>query len=122
MVQTTTVLWELILGSVLVLGFARPITWLATLLTFVVFAAVSGYLGWTGVADCGCFGVIKASPWHAFAVDVTALVLLAIPEILRFTHFNEAAAANIRLLAYGGILVVLTHFRPQGLAGEYRVE
>ena len=53
---------------------------------------------------------------------VGALVLLAIPEILRFAQFHEAAAANIRLLAYGGLLVVLTHFRPQGLAGEYRIE
>lgn len=53
---------------------------------------------------------------------VGALVLLAIPEFLRFTHFPDAVAANARLLAYGGLLVIMSHFRPQGLAGEYRLE
>jgi branched-chain amino acid transport system permease protein len=53
---------------------------------------------------------------------VGAFVLLAIPELLRFAHFPDAAAANIRLLAYGGLLVVMAHFRPKGLVGEYRLE
>lgn len=53
---------------------------------------------------------------------VGAFVLLAIPELLRFAHFPDAVAANIRLLAYGGLLVVMAHFRPKGLAGEYRPE
>lgn len=53
---------------------------------------------------------------------VGAFVLLAIPELLRFAHFPDAAAANIRLLAYGGLLVLMAHFRPKGLAGEYRLE
>lgn len=53
---------------------------------------------------------------------VGAFVLLAIPELLRFAHFPDAVAANIRLLAYGGLLVVMAHFRPKGLAGEYRLE
>lgn len=53
---------------------------------------------------------------------VGAFILLAIPELLRFSHFPDAAAANIRLLAYGALLVVMAHFRPKGLAGEYRLE
>lgn len=53
---------------------------------------------------------------------VGAFVLLAIPEALRFAHVPDAAAANLRLMAYGALLVLLMHFRPQGLAGEYRVE
>lgn len=53
---------------------------------------------------------------------VGALVLLAIPEGLRFAHVPDAAAANLRLIAYGLLLVLLMHFRPQGIAGEYRVE
>lgn len=53
---------------------------------------------------------------------VGALVLLAIPEGLRFAHIPDAVAANIRLMAYGLLLVVIMHFRPQGLAGEYRLE
>lgn len=53
---------------------------------------------------------------------VGAVVLLAIPELLRFAHFTDAVAANVRLLAYGGLLVMMAHLRPQGLAGDYRLE
>ena len=51
---------------------------------------------------------------------VGALTLIAIPEILRFLHIPDAIAANVRLLAYGLLLVIMAHIRPQGLAGEYR--
>lgn len=53
---------------------------------------------------------------------VGAVVLLAIPEILRFATIPDAVAANLRLILYGMLLVVMMHVRPQGLAGEYRVE
>ncbi len=77
-VQTLAVLWEIVLGLWLLSGAYRAGAWLAALGTFAAFAAVSGYLGWIGQANCGCFGVVRASPWHAFAVDVAALVLLAL--------------------------------------------
>lgn len=51
-----------------------------------------------------------------------ALVLLLIPEGLRFLAIPDAVAANLRLLIYGLLLVFMMHFRPQGLAGVYRVE
>ncbi|MFQ5686783.1 MAG: branched-chain amino acid ABC transporter permease [Candidatus Scalindua sp.] len=51
---------------------------------------------------------------------VGALILIAIPEILRFVHIPDAFAANIRLLIYGLLIITMAHFRPQGLAGEYR--
>jgi branched-chain amino acid transport system permease protein len=53
---------------------------------------------------------------------VGALMLLAIPEALRFLAIPDAIAANLRLMAYGVLLVVMMHFRPQGLAGNYRIE
>jgi len=53
---------------------------------------------------------------------VGALILLAIPEALRFLAIPDAIAANLRLMAYGVLLVVMMHFRPQGLAGDYRIE
>ena len=51
---------------------------------------------------------------------VGALILIAIPEILRFLHIPDTIAANVRLLVYGLLLIVIVHIRPQGLAGEYR--
>lgn len=53
---------------------------------------------------------------------VGAAVLIAIPEILRFAQFPDAIAANMRLLLYGLLLVVIAHFRPRGIAGEYRFQ
>jgi hypothetical protein len=75
-VQMLAVLWELVLGLWLVSGYLRTPAWLFTLLTFTVFAVVSGYLGLQGVASCGCFGVIAASPWYAFGLDVLAIAAL----------------------------------------------
>ena len=51
---------------------------------------------------------------------IGALTLIAIPEILRFLYIPDAIAANARLLAYGLLLTVMAHIRPQGIAGEYR--
>lgn len=53
---------------------------------------------------------------------VGAAVLIALPELLRMVNLPDAMAANIRLLAYGLLLVLIVHFRPQGLAGQYRVQ
>lgn len=116
-VQFAAVLWELGLGIALIVGIGRPVLWFLSIGTFAVFACISGYLGWQGVADCGCFGVIKASPWHAFAVDVTALVLLAIafPALnwnttdiryyaIRGMALAGSSAAILAMLAIGGTL------------------
>lgn len=51
---------------------------------------------------------------------VGAFTLIAIPEILRFLQIPDSIAANVRLLAYGLLLTIMVHVRPQGLAGEYR--
>lgn len=53
---------------------------------------------------------------------VGAAVLVALPEVLRIVHLPDAVAANVRLLVYGLLLVLIVHFRPQGLAGKYRVQ
>lgn len=53
---------------------------------------------------------------------IGALVLLFIPELLRFVELPTSVAAELRLLLYGLSLVALMHRRPQGLAGVYRLE
>ena len=86
-VQLAAVEWEAVLGLWLLIGAHPRGSWFAAVGTFLAFAGLSGYLGWVGVASCGCFGAIQASPWLAFAVDVTALALLTarpgIPEVAR---------------------------------------
>jgi branched-chain amino acid transport system permease protein len=53
---------------------------------------------------------------------VGAVILLAIPEILRFVNVPGAIAPNVRMILYGMLIVIMMHFRPQGLAGVYRID
>jgi branched-chain amino acid transport system permease protein len=52
---------------------------------------------------------------------VGALLLILIPEVLRFTTLPDSIAASVRLIVYGVLLVGLMHVRPQGIAGAYKV-
>lgn len=95
-VQLLTAEWELVLGGWLLSGAYPRASWLAALVTFVAFAGVSGYLGWIGVASCGCFGAIQANPWWAFGVDVAAVALLAVSRPtaeVGAPHFLRTACA-----------------------------
>jgi branched-chain amino acid transport system permease protein len=48
------------------------------------------------------------------------LVLFGIPEALRFSGLDGALVAHLRDVLYGGLLILVTMFRPQGIAGTYR--
>lgn len=50
-----------------------------------------------------------------------ALILIFLPEALRFLGFPAEVAAQLRQAIYGLILIALMLFRPQGLMGEYRL-
>lgn len=95
-VQLLTAEWELLLGGWLLSGAYSRQLWLAAMGTFIAFAGVSGYLGWVGVASCGCFGAIKTNPWWAFGIDVGAVGLLAVSR-----PAAEAGAAPQFLRAAG---------------------
>ena len=51
-----------------------------------------------------------------------AIVLVLLPELLRFFVIPDSIAANLRLIIYGLLLIILMLFRPQGIAGKYRFE
>tara|TARA_Y100000588_G_C13664673_1_gene673572 strand:- start:205 stop:600 length:396 start_codon:yes stop_codon:yes gene_type:complete len=50
-----------------------------------------------------------------------ALLLILIPEGLRFIDMPITMAAEMRLMIYGLLLVLFMHWRPQGVAGSYRM-
>lgn len=52
---------------------------------------------------------------------IGAVVLIAIPELLRYAQIPEQSASSIRLMAYGLLLVILMHVRPQGLIGRFKI-
>jgi branched-chain amino acid transport system permease protein len=51
---------------------------------------------------------------------VGSVVLVALPELLRFIGLPNAIAANIRQILYGALLVIFMLWRPQGFLGEYK--
>jgi branched-chain amino acid transport system permease protein len=97
-------------------------------------AAVAGaiYCSYVGYIDPGSASldhsilmlsmVIVGGVGNLWGPFVGALVLLAIPEALRFASVPESLAGNLRLLAYGVLLLLMVHFRPKGLAGRQRME
>ena len=50
-----------------------------------------------------------------------ALFLILLPEALRFVGLPNDIAAQMRQVIYGVILILLMLYRPQGLAGEYKL-
>jgi len=50
---------------------------------------------------------------------VGAVVVVLLPEALRFLTVSETLAAPIRQLAYSVLVIVFLMFRPQGILGEY---
>jgi len=53
---------------------------------------------------------------------VGVVLLLVIPEILRFIGIPDTVAPNIRQIIYGLLLILFMYFRPQGIAGNYKFE
>ena len=51
-----------------------------------------------------------------------SVILVLLPEVLRFLQIPDAIAANMRQIIYGVLLIILMRMRPQGLAGEYAFE
>ena len=50
---------------------------------------------------------------------IGAVVLVILPELLRFVGLPDSRAANLRQIIYGLLIVLMMRFRPQGIAGQY---
>jgi len=48
-----------------------------------------------------------------------AVVLVLLPELLRFIGLPSSVAANLRQIIYGGLLVAFMMWRPRGFLGKY---
>ncbi|MFA7444372.1 MAG: BT_3928 family protein [Flavobacteriaceae bacterium] len=74
------VIFEVVLGVMLLLGYKKKFTLWALLLMIVFFTFLTFYSAYFNkVTDCGCFGdAIKLTPWQSFGKDVILLVLIVI--------------------------------------------
>lgn len=51
-----------------------------------------------------------------------AAFMVLLPELLRLIAIPAPIAASIRILAFGLLMVLVIHVRPQGIAGDYRLQ
>lgn len=67
------------------------------------------------IAIVGGMGNLKGSV-------LGAIVLILLPELLKFAAMPESIAHQARNLIYGICLILFMMFRPQGLIGEYKID
>ena len=109
----------------------------ATLIRVIVFgiscavAALAGsiYAHYITYIDPTCFTVTDSVMVVAMVIVggagsrigpvIGAISLVALPEALRFVGLPQAAAANIRQVIFGALLVGMMMYRPRGLLGRY---
>ncbi len=74
------IVFELVLGVALLLGYKKEITIWLSLLMIIFFTFLTGFTAYTGkVTDCGCFGdFIKLKPLQSFYKDIFLTVLILI--------------------------------------------
>lgn len=79
------VIYELLLGLTLLIGYAPKFTKWSLLLMILFFTFLTFYSAYFNkVTDCGCFGdAIPLTPWQSFVKDVILLILILI------LFFNE---------------------------------
>jgi len=95
-------------------------------------AAVAGSLYATAISfiDPFCFTVhdsifmlavvIIGGTGNILGSALGALLLISLPELLKFLQVAETIAAPLRQMIYGALLVVFMRFRPQGLLPEFK--
>lgn len=74
------VIFEVVLGVALLIGFKPKITMWSLLLMIVFFTFLTFYSAYFNkVTDCGCFGdALKLTPWQSFYKDIVLLFFILI--------------------------------------------
>jgi len=80
MISVVVVVFEVILGVFLLIGYKRKFTLWSLLAMIVFFTFLTFYSAYFDkVKDCGCFGdALKLTPWESFTKDVILLFLILI--------------------------------------------
>lgn len=79
-ISVLVVVFEVVLGVFLIIGYKPKFTVWSLLLMIVFFTFLTFYSAYFDkVKDCGCFGdALKLTPWESFTKDVILLVLIGI--------------------------------------------
>lgn len=108
------VIFEVLLGVMLIIGFRLKFTLWSLLLMIVFFTFLTFYSAYFNkVTDCGCFGdAIKLTPWESFTKDVILLVLIVFlflkRELLR-PYLNFSWRRGIFFVLLVGCIIFANH-------------
>lgn len=114
--STFFVIFEIILGVLLILGIWRKFTLLSLIGLIVAFTFLTFYSAYFNkVTDCGCFGdAIALEPWESFAKDIILLILL-IPLWFGRKYIKPIFAKPIGSYITVGALVISAFIAYQGI-------
>ena len=93
------ILFEIVLASALISGFARSLVIKFTAVVFCVFLTVTLFRALGGRHSCGCFGAVKVNPWITSLLDLSIIIL-----ILRYLRSRRIPG---RLLDRLGLFTVI---------------
>lgn len=84
-IALSLVIFELVLGIMLLIGYLPKFTTWCLLLMIVFFTFLTFYSAYFNkVTDCGCFGdAIPLTPWESFTKDIILLVLIILLFVKR---------------------------------------
>ena len=104
------VVFELVLGIMLLIGYLPKFTTWALLLMIVFFTFLTFYSAYFNkVTDCGCFGdAIPLTPWQSFYKDVILFVLILILFFNRKYLTPYLAPASHRWIIFLAFMLCFT--------------
>lgn len=108
------VIFEVVLGVMLLVGYKSKFTVWCLLLMIVFFTFLTFYSAYFDVVkDCGCFGdALKLTPWQSFTKDLVLLFFILILFINRklIRPFMSATLTNITVYTSLLICIFLTYY------------
>ncbi|WP_452599311.1 BT_3928 family protein [Pontimicrobium sp. MEBiC01747] len=119
------VVFEVLLGVFLIIGYKPKFTVWSLLLMILFFTFLTFYSAYFDkVKDCGCFGdAMKMTPWQSFWKDVglLALILIVFTQVKYIKpFFNKFATTIISLLSFIACLWFGYHVLMHLPAKDYR--
>lgn len=80
LIAVIVVIYEVLLGVMLIIGYAKRFTLWSLLIMIVGFTFLTFYSAYFNkVTDCGCFGdALPLVPWESFIKDVVLLVMILV--------------------------------------------
>jgi uncharacterized membrane protein YphA (DoxX/SURF4 family) len=105
MISVLVVVFEVVLGVFLLIGYKPKFTVWSLLLMIVFFSFLTFYSAYFDkVKDCGCFGdALKLTPWESFTKDIVLLFFILI-LFIGVKHikplFNKLSTTILALLSF----------------------